>query len=111
MVAPDNIGRDFASVTGDYSPHHVSPFFAKLLGFKGEIVHGLWSLESCVSLLHQNNAIPNPPYRIEAQFKLPIYIPSELKLKFEKEASKTNFILYSKDLAYKHVVGQIINKK
>ena len=41
--APADIGRQYAKVSGDYNPIHLSAVSAKLFGFPTAIAHGLWN--------------------------------------------------------------------
>ncbi|MDB5982024.1 MAG: Acyl dehydratase, partial [Pseudomonas sp.] len=41
-LAPADIGRQYAKVSGDYNPIHLSAASAKMFGFPRAIAHGLW---------------------------------------------------------------------
>jgi hypothetical protein len=49
---PSGSGAVYAELSGDYNPIHVSPFMAGVMGgFKGAIIHGMWTLaKSCAAL-------------------------------------------------------------
>ena len=42
-TAPADIGRQYAKVSGDYNPIHLSGISARLFGFPTAIAHGLWN--------------------------------------------------------------------
>ena len=41
---PADLGRTYASVSGDHNPIHLYPITAKALGFPRQIAHGMWTL-------------------------------------------------------------------
>ena len=40
---PDDLGRSYASVSGDVNPIHLHPLGAKALGFPRHLAHGMWT--------------------------------------------------------------------
>lgn len=102
---PDNIGRRYGAVSGDRNPIHLYPLTAKLLGFKRQIAHGMWSKARCLAELEAS--LPNGPFSVDVQFKLPMFIPA--KVKFEKQAvdGGTDFRLLANDGIKPHLHGQI----
>jgi hypothetical protein len=102
---PDNIGRRYGAVSGDRNPIHLYPLTAKLLGFKRQIAHGMWSKARCLAELEPS--LPNGPFSVDVQFKLPMFIPA--KVKFEKQAvdGGTDFRLLANDGIKPHLHGQI----
>jgi hypothetical protein len=44
-----NMGRRYAAVSGDYSPHHLYGWAAWLLGYPKQIAHGMWTLSRCLA--------------------------------------------------------------
>jgi hypothetical protein len=75
--ADANIGRRYASVSGDINPIHIADVTAKLFGFNQAIAHGMWSLARTVAELDdgQSDAL-----QVEASFKLPIFLPAWVNL-------------------------------
>jgi acyl dehydratase len=70
-----NTGRKYARVSGDFNPIHLFDRTAQAFHFKQTVVHGMWSLARCVGLAA--DTFPQTPIELEAQFKLPIYLPGE----------------------------------
>lgn len=70
-----NTGRHYAFVSGDFNPIHLFDRTAQAFQFKQAVAHGMWSLARCVGLAA--DTFPNGPVELDAQFKLPIYLPSE----------------------------------
>jgi len=42
---PASIGLQYARVTGDYNPHHLYPWTARLVGYSNAMAHGMWTLQ------------------------------------------------------------------
>ena len=74
---PSNIGKQYARITGDYNPIHVSHLAAKLFGFKRTIAHGMWSVARVL------NDLPDidDPVRLDVAFKGPMFVSSNMSLK------------------------------
>jgi hypothetical protein len=74
IIATARTGLDYAAATGDYNPHHLYPWTARLLGYRRPIAHGMWTLARALDLLGRTRAL-TPPYAIEATFKRPLFLP------------------------------------
>jgi acyl dehydratase len=71
----DNTGWNYARVSGDFNPIHLTARTAQMFGFKQVVAHGMWSLGRCLAA-----AVPHLPtggMQVDTQFKLPVYIPSQ----------------------------------
>lgn len=75
VVAPVNTGRRYAWVSGDFNPIHLADRPAQWFQFKQCVAHGMWSLSRCIGLAKAD--FPAGAIEIDAEFKLPIYLPSE----------------------------------
>ncbi len=73
---PGDLGRRYASVSGDRNPIHMHALSAKLFGFPGAIAHGMWSKARCLAALESRL-----PERCEAQvrFRKPIVLPAKVQ--------------------------------
>ncbi|MEJ5061468.1 MULTISPECIES: MaoC family dehydratase [unclassified Pseudomonas] len=76
--APSDIGRQYAKVSGDYNPIHLSAASAKLFGFPSAIAHGLWNKARALAALADH--LPTANVEIHVQFKKPVRLPSEVTL-------------------------------
>lgn len=76
--APSGIGRQYAKVSGDYNPIHLSAASAKLFGFPSAIAHGLWNKARTLAALADHLPVANVEIRV--QFKKPVRLPSEVTL-------------------------------
>ncbi|HEX7374556.1 MAG TPA: MaoC/PaaZ C-terminal domain-containing protein [Steroidobacteraceae bacterium] len=69
---------DYARVSDDYNPIHLSDRAARFFGLRGAISHGMWSLARSISI--GARAVPERT-RIDAQFLTPMQLPSKVVLK------------------------------
>lgn len=72
---PGDLGRRYASVSGDHNPIHLYPLTAKALGFPRQIAHGMWTKARCVAALE--NRLPDA-VRVEVAFKKPVLLPGSV---------------------------------
>lgn len=77
-TAPADIGRQYAKVSGDYNPIHLSAASAKMFGFASAIAHGLWNKARTLAALAEH--LPAANVEIVVQFKKPVRLPSEVTL-------------------------------
>ena len=77
--APEDIGRRYAKVSGDYNPIHLYAASAKLFGFPRAIAHGMWSAARCLALLQDRLA--TQPRALSVQFKQPLLLPGRAVLR------------------------------
>lgn len=68
---------DYARVSSDYNPIHLSDRAARFFGLRGAIAHGMWSLAR--SLAHE--PMPIGPAAIETQFLTPVQLPARVAIK------------------------------
>lgn len=83
--APADIGRQYAKVSGDYNPIHLSAASAKLFGFPTAIAHGLWNKARTLAALADH--LPTANIEIAVQFRKPVRLPSEVTLLASAPAS------------------------
>ncbi|MFJ2481975.1 MaoC family dehydratase [Pseudomonas sp. NPDC087598] len=76
--APADIGRQYAKVSGDYNPIHLSAASAKLFGFPTAIAHGLWNKARTLAALA--NHLPKANLEVTVHFRKPVRLPSEVTL-------------------------------
>ncbi|HEY0948582.1 MaoC family dehydratase, partial [Nocardioides sp.] len=69
---PGDLGRRYASVSGDHNPIHLYGLTAKAFGFPRQIAHGMWSMARCVGALE--NRLPGE-VTVAVAFKKPILLP------------------------------------
>ena len=76
--APADIGRQYAKVSGDYNPIHLSAASAKLFGFPTAIAHGLWNKARTLAALADH--LPKANFEVTVHFRKPVRLPSEVTL-------------------------------
>lgn len=110
---PSGTGRRYASVSGDYNPHHLYPVLAKCLGFKTAIAHGMWSLARVAASLDREFDLHKGAARIEASFKLPVFMPAVTALGWEAEKGQDpdqtmiHFELRDEQKGLPHLKGRV----
>jgi acyl dehydratase len=102
-VAADT-GRRYARVSGDVNPIHLSARTASWYGFKQAVAHGMWSMSR--SLGEATPYLPAAPLQIDTQFKLPLYLPSEVIFRCQREGDQT-FISLSSIKDRLHLATQV----
>lgn len=75
---PAGAGREFASITGDYNPIHISSVLAKIFGFKRDLVHGMWGVARAMSKLEELEI--ESPLRVDIAFKGPLFMTHDVKV-------------------------------
>jgi acyl dehydratase len=98
-----DVGRRYASVSGDHNPIHLYPITAKALGFPRQIAHGMWSLARCVAALE--NRLPDA-VTVEAAFKKPIVLPGSVSFGQDAGDDGIAFALSSPRTGAPHLVGR-----
>jgi hypothetical protein len=108
LEVPEDTGRRYAKASGDYNPHHLYPFTAKLLGYKRPIAHGMWSLAASLAFIEQKIHI-SYPRTIKAAFKRPVFMPGRVSLTYKSstDGNAVEFLLYDSTTNAPHVVGKI----
>jgi hypothetical protein len=94
---PARIGREYAAVSGDHNPIHISHLGARLFGYPRPIAHGMWSLARCLAAL--TGRLP-AAYTVEVDFKRPLLVPAEVSF----SSDESTFMMFG-DVP--HLVGRI----
>lgn len=69
---PGDLGRRYATVSGDRNPIHLHPLSAKMFGFPRAIAHGMWTMARCVAAIEYR--LPEA-FSIDVRFRAPILLP------------------------------------
>jgi acyl dehydratase len=102
--APSDIGRQYAKVSGDYNPIHLSAATARLFGFPSAIAHGLWNKARTLAALAEH--LPAANIEIAVQFKKPVRLPSEVALLASVAGSSGDLqLIGAGDRDLEHMVG------
>lgn len=73
---PEDIGRRYAFISGDFNLIHLHPLSARAFGFPKAIAHGMWSKAKCLA---QIKNLPDA-FSVDVSFKMPILLPAEVQL-------------------------------
>jgi acyl dehydratase len=73
---PGDLGRRYGSVSGDLNPIHVHSLSARLFGFRGAIVHGMWTKARCLAALGPQLGGRGEGYTVSVAFRKPILLPA-----------------------------------
>ncbi|MDQ6778394.1 MAG: hypothetical protein M3071_19730 [Actinomycetota bacterium] len=103
---PRDLGRRYASVSGDHNPIHIHPLTAKLFGFPSAIAHGMWTKARCLAALENRLA---PAYTVEVAFRRPILLPGKVAFDERESDAKGEISFGVRSIARdsKHLVGSV----
>lgn len=76
--APADIGRQYAKVSGDYNPIHLSAASAKLFGFPKAIAHGMWLKARTLAAMEDH--LPASNVEMAVEFHKPVRLPGHVAL-------------------------------
>lgn len=94
--------QDFARVTGDVNPIHLSRIAARCFGYKRNLAHGMWALARGIQLLPR----PLEQTRCTAVFKGPLYVGETISV-FAGAAARSALALYSGSNPRPSIVGRV----
>lgn len=102
---PEDVGRRYAAVSGDYNPIHLHAVAARAFGFKRAIATGMWTLARVVAELDRD--VPEAGYGLDVAFRRPIFLPSRVVLNSSREGQKIVWEVVSTDGKIKHMTGSL----
>ena len=70
---PAGTGREYAAVSGDYNPIHLSDPSAKALGMKGAIAHGMYTASRALAA---TAVAPGAGFEWSVEFAAPVVLPT-----------------------------------
>ncbi len=53
LAVPADTGVRYSSASGDYQPHHLYPWTARLVGYNQPMAHGMWTLSRAVATIQE----------------------------------------------------------
>jgi len=104
---PENIGKRFARITGDYNPIHISKFAAPLFGLKRDVAHAMWVCADTIRQLPRHEK--GSPLRIDLAFKGPLFLGSRYLIKLKVKNDRLRFDTYCGDNPRPCIQGQVEN--
>ena len=102
---PAKLGRQYAKVSNDFNLIHLYSWSARIFGFHKAIIHGMWTKTRCIAALTEE--LGEKPFKVEVDFKLPVFLPGTVKFNWQQEGNVINFQLLDKDLTKPHLKGLI----
>ncbi|MFC4877717.1 MaoC/PaaZ C-terminal domain-containing protein [Microbulbifer halophilus] len=102
---PANTGRRYARVSGDSNPIHLSALTAKPFGFRRAIAHGMWT--KARSLAELECLLPDGPFRVSVDFKLPILLPGDVQFQYRREGDDIDFFVRGSAGRKPHLSGSL----
>lgn len=106
---PNNRGKKYAKITGDYNPIHISPLAAKLFGFKRDIAHGFGVLAEAIeySAAIQKAGGVEQTLQVDVVFKGPIYLNSDVYLRQNTQQNTNRFDVYCGENPKPSICGEV----
>ena len=74
---PEDLGRRYASVSGDVNPIHLHAWTARTMGFPRAIAHGMWTAARTIAALGPR---ADGPSSSSVWFRKPVLLPSTVEL-------------------------------
>jgi MaoC like domain len=99
-----DLGRRYASVSGDRNPIHMHSLTAKPLGFAGAIAHGMWTKARCVAAL--DSRLPDA-FAVEVRFRKPILLPARVEFASATEGDEIAFAVRDARRQTPHLDGRV----
>jgi len=102
---PGDLGRRYASVSGDRNPIHMHAMAAKALGFPRTIAHGMWTKARCLAALESR--LPEA-FAVEARFRKPVLLPSTVTFgEASEEGGAIGFAVHAARDGAPHLDGRV----
>ncbi len=102
---PGDLGRRYATVSGDRNPIHMHALTAKPLGFPAAIAHGMWTKARCLAALESR--LPDA-FSAEVRFRKPILLPAKVEFaSVAADSGEIDFAVRDAKRATPHLDGRI----
>ncbi len=101
---PDDIGRRYASVSGDINPIHMHSLSARLFGFPSAIAHGMWLKARCLAALE--GQLPDA-LSVDVAFKLPLLLPAKVAFASWPTDGGRDFAVHDARKGKPHLTGSL----
>jgi acyl dehydratase len=99
-----DLGRSYASVSGDRNPIHMHSLTAKPLGFPGAIAHGMWTKARCLAAL--DSRLPDA-FAVDVRFRKPILLPGRVEFASAAEGEEIAFAVRDAKRQTPHLDGRV----
>jgi acyl dehydratase len=99
-----DLGRRYASVSGDRNPIHMHSLTAKPLGFPSAIAHGMWTKARCLAALESR--LPDA-FAVDVRFRKPILLPARVEFASAAEGEEIAFAVRDAKRQTPHLDGRV----
>jgi acyl dehydratase len=99
-----DLGRRYASVSGDRNPIHMHSLTAKPLGFPGAIAHGMWTKARCLAAL--DSRLPDA-FAVDVRFRKPILLPARVEFASATDGDEIAFAVRGARKQTPHLDGRV----
>ncbi|MGN6372137.1 MAG: MaoC/PaaZ C-terminal domain-containing protein [Solirubrobacteraceae bacterium] len=99
---PGDLGRRYASVSGDRNPIHMHSLLAKPLGFPRAIAHGMWTKARCLAALESRLA---DAFSVDVRFRKPILLPARVVFTSAGQGQQIDFAVRDAKRGAPHLEG------
>lgn len=101
----------YAQISGDFNPIHISPLMAKLMGFKKSLMHG-FGIASHIyeNLLNNEYHVNSITYKFIRPLYLDNYVNLHVSMPLTEEKNHFKFKLTSIDDQITHCIGEFTTK-
>ena len=100
---PGDLGRRYASVSGDRNPIHTHWLGARAFGFSRPIAHGMWTMARCLAAVEHR--LPEA-FTIDVRFRAPITLPGTVAFSKALEPDGIRFSVTDHTGARTHLQGR-----
>jgi hypothetical protein len=101
---PANLGRRYASVSGDINPIHTSALGGKAFGFPRAIIQGMWTHARVLATLEPRLG---DTYRMDVRFTKPILLPSSVRFGAARDGDAWMAVVRSRSGEKSHLVARV----
>jgi acyl dehydratase len=101
---PGDLGRRYASVSGDFNPIHVHWLTARVFGFPSAIAHGMWTKARCLAALEPR--LPDA-FSVEVAFRKPILLPARVVFAHSEGEGEVRFGVRDAKQDTPHLNGRV----
>jgi acyl dehydratase len=99
-----DLGRRYASVSGDRNPIHIHALTAKPLGFSRAIAHGMWTKARCLAAL--DSRLPDA-FQVDVRFRKPIFLPGKVEFASVADGDEIEFAVRDAKRGTPHLDGRV----
>ncbi|WP_394130355.1 MaoC family dehydratase [Shewanella maritima] len=101
----EDLGLRYAKASGDYNLIHLHPVLSKRFGFERVLAHGMWS--KARSMAHLMTFVGDKPFKLDVEFKLPVFMPSEVTFGYESIEGGKRFEMRDVKGRRPHLKGEL----